>query len=73
MLRTLAKLLYLIVFGTFTTVAAKIEAFKTKRRMKRALGKKVSDTQLTSISTWMKVNEAESRIRGIDNQQLMKK
>ena len=69
MLRTLAKLLYLVVFGTFTTIAARITAFKTKRRMKRALGEKVADRHLTSIATRMKENEAEHQIKGIDNQQ----
>jgi hypothetical protein len=60
----------LIVFGTVTTIAAWITAFKMKRRMRRALGSEISDTQLTSIATWMKVDEAEHQLDGIDNQQL---
>ena len=63
-LKTLFKFLYLIVFGTISTIGAWITAFKMRRRIKRSLGSNVSDAQLTSIRTWMKVDEAEERSRG---------
>jgi hypothetical protein len=52
------------VFGTISTIGAWITAFKMRRRIKRSLGSNVSDAQLTSITTWMKVDEAEERSRG---------
>ena len=63
-IKTFARLVYLIVFGTVTTISAWITAFRMRRRMKRALGREVSDQQLTSIATWMKVDEAEEQRRG---------
>ena len=63
-IKTLMKLVYLIVFVTVSTIGARITAFKMRRRIRRALGNNVSDGQLTSISTWMKVNDAEKRNRG---------
>ena len=46
-----------------TTVAAWITTSVARRRMRRALGRKVKDTELASITTWMKVDEAERRGR----------
>jgi hypothetical protein len=51
--------LFYVGFVVVTTVAAWITAYRMRRRMKRALGKDVSDVELTSISTWMKVAESE--------------
>jgi hypothetical protein len=58
------KLLFLIVYGAVTAVAAWITAIKMRRRIKRALGSEASKGQLTSIATWMKVDEAEERKLG---------
>jgi hypothetical protein len=47
-----------------TTVSAWINAVRMQRRIRRALGKRVTDAQLTSLATWMSVDEAEQRNRG---------
>jgi hypothetical protein len=52
---------YIVVIIVVTTVSAWITAFRMRRRMGRALGRKVSDSELTSIKTWMQVDEAERR------------
>jgi hypothetical protein len=55
------RLLTLIVVLTVTTVSAWITAYRMRRRIKKALGKRATDAELTSINTWMKVEEAEKR------------
>ena len=50
-------LLLLYVIGS--TISAWITGLVMRRRMRRALGRKVSDRELTSINTWMRVKEAE--------------
>jgi hypothetical protein len=55
------KTLFLIAFVIVTTVAAWITAFRMHRRIKRALGSDVSEAELTSINTWIKVTESEQR------------
>ena len=44
-----------------TTVSGWITALQMRRRARKALGRKINDAELTSISTWMKVKEAEER------------
>jgi hypothetical protein len=44
-----------------TTVSAWITAFQMRRRIRNALGKTVKPEELTSIRTWMAVNEAEKQ------------
>jgi hypothetical protein len=44
-----------------TTVSAWVTAYRMRRRMKKALGRKPVGAELTSISTWMQVGEAEQR------------
>ena len=63
-LGSVLRLVYLVVFGAASTISAWITAFRMKRRIKRALGENTSDSQLTSIATWMKVDESEERKRG---------
>lgn len=60
----LLKLFYLAAFATFSTVSAWITAIKMRHKMRHALGRKVSNREITSISTWMEVKEAEERNRG---------
>ena len=38
-----------------TSIAAWVLKVRLKRRMEKGLGRKVDDSELTSISTWMKV------------------
>jgi hypothetical protein len=35
-----------------------------RRRIRRALGRKASDIELTSINTWFDVEDAEQKLRG---------
>ncbi len=55
------RLLTLIVVLTVTTVSAWITAYRMRRRIRKALGTKAKNAELTSINTWMKVEEAERR------------
>ena len=61
---SIMRLLYLIGFVIVTTISTWITAFKMKRGIRRALGSEASEGQLTSIATWMKVDEAEERKLG---------
>jgi hypothetical protein len=54
----------LAVFIAVTSVAAWVVALRSRRRIGRALGKKASDRDLTSLATWMKVDEAEQGNKG---------
>ena len=56
--------LTLIMIIVVTTVSAWIATSVTRRRMRQALGRKVEDAELTSITTWMKVDETERRGQG---------
>jgi hypothetical protein len=48
-----------------TSVWAWILGLRMRRRIRRALGKNVeNETELTSLSTWMKVEDEEERKRG---------
>jgi hypothetical protein len=44
-----------------TTVAAWITAFVMRRRIRKAIGSEPTETELTSIATWMRVTEEEER------------
>jgi len=55
------KFLIQVVVMTAMTIGAWITAFRMRRRIKRALGRNATETDLTSIGTWMKVDEAERR------------
>ncbi len=59
----MGRLLWMVVI-VVTTVTAWIAAFRMRRRIKRALGSRATEVELTSISTWMKVEQAEERNRG---------
>ena len=54
---------FLLVAGLVgvTSMLAWITAHQMRRRISRALGRKVTGAELTSLSTWMKVNEVEQR------------
>jgi len=49
----------LIIFAT--TVSAWITGIQMRRKIRRDLGRKATDADLTSIDTWMKVDEVEER------------
>jgi hypothetical protein len=46
------------------TVTAWIAAVRMRRRIKRVLGSRATEVELTSINTWMKDEQAEERNRG---------
>ena len=41
------------------SIAAWITAYRMRRKMNRTLGRKTSKSDLTSMSAWMSVDEAE--------------
>ena len=53
--------LWLLAVIVVTTLSAWITAFRMRRRVRRTLGIQVTETELTLISTWMKVDQAEQR------------
>jgi len=57
---TMIKLLYLLIVA----IPAWIATARLRRRARRALGRNISDQELTSINTWMEVEEREQQQRG---------
>lgn len=53
--------LILILYAIGTSIATWIATSVVRRRMRRALGRRVSDSELTSISAWMKAVDNEER------------
>jgi len=54
-------LLVALVIAGVTTVSTWIIGIQMKRRIKRDLGRKATERDLTSIDTWMKVEEEEEK------------
>jgi hypothetical protein len=52
-----------IVLAVVTALWAAIEAFFLRRRMQRAMGRRMGDTELTSIRTWLQVLDAEKTMK----------
>jgi hypothetical protein len=51
-----------LVVIAFTAISAWILGIRMRRRIRRALGINVeSESELTSLNTWMKVEDAEER------------
>jgi hypothetical protein len=48
-------LVYEFLAGIFLTVVGWVEKIGLKRRLSKGLGRRVSDQELLSISTWMRV------------------
>jgi hypothetical protein len=48
-----------VVSAIVTTTSAWIAGIRMRLRIRRDLGRKATETDLTSIDTWMKVDEAE--------------
>jgi hypothetical protein len=53
--------IYFIVYMIGSTISAKITEFKMKRKIRKSLGRPASGTELTSLNTWMQVEEKERR------------
>lgn len=57
--------LILICTAIVSAIASWILGIRMRRRIKRVLGVDVqSESELTSINTWMKVEDAEERSKG---------
>ena len=56
--------LFLIAAGAVSAISTWIEGIGLRRRIKRALGEKASDIELTSLNIWMRVEDAEEKSRG---------
>jgi hypothetical protein len=48
-----------LAVAIINTVWASVEGIRMRLKIKRDLGRKATDTDLTSIDTWMKVEESE--------------
>ena len=57
-------LIYVIGAIVVTTISGWIVTVRMRRRARNALGVDLNETQLTSLQTWMKVEDAEERRRG---------
>lgn len=53
--------LFLIALIVVTSIMAWITAIRIRRRIKRAIGIKATEVELTSISTWIRVRETEEQ------------
>jgi len=54
-------LIILIAALLFAAVAGWITAVQMRRKARKALGRKIKESELTSMNTWMGVEEAEKR------------
>ena len=45
-------------------VSGWIGTMRLRRRMKKALGRDVSETELTSLNAWMEIEERQEKSRG---------
>ena len=50
-----------ITEAIWTTISGWIVTLRTRRRMKKSLGRKATDLELASLKTWMRVEETEQR------------
>jgi hypothetical protein len=62
MIRGLIAILYAIG----TEIATWITTVVARRRMRKALGRRVTDIELTSINAWMKMKAVENEQRPIN-------
>jgi len=53
--------LKLILILVIAGVSGWITAHQMRRRARKALGREIRDSELTSLNTWMDVEEAEKR------------
>jgi hypothetical protein len=55
------RLLIALIIAGVTAISAWIIGIQMKRRIKKDLGRKATESDLTSIDTWMKVEEEEEK------------
>lgn len=51
----------MIIVVIISSISGWVTAIKMRRRAKKALGKEILNSELTSLNTWMEVEEAEKR------------
>jgi len=51
----------LIAIVVVSTISAWVTAYRMRRRARKALGRDIRDSELTSLNTWMEIEEAEKR------------
>jgi hypothetical protein len=57
----LDHLLVLVAIIIGTSLAAGVRAYWGRRRMSKALGRQVSNSELTSLNVWMEVDREEKK------------
>jgi hypothetical protein len=57
------KILFYAGFIIITTIAAWVTAYRMRKKMKKALGRNLSEVELTSINAWMRVAESEKNAK----------
>jgi len=55
------KLIILIIVVAFSVISTWVVGIQMRRKIKKDLGRKATDSDLTSIDTWMKVEEVEEK------------
>jgi hypothetical protein len=55
------RLLIALIIAGVTAVSTWIIGIQMKRKIKKDLGRKATESDLTSIDTWMKVEEEEEK------------
>ena len=53
------RLIIFVIFMIVSGVSTWIVTLRAQRRMKKTLGRKATDLELASLSTWMRVEELE--------------
>ncbi len=59
MVRTLLGWAFVLTVGAVTNVSSCIVGLRMQRRVKKALGVRAMEVELTSIGTWMRVSREE--------------
>ena len=62
-MRLFIGLIIAVVSLVIATVSAWIVGIRMRRRLRRDLGRKATDADLTSIDTWLEADEVEQRKR----------
>jgi len=55
------RLIIFVIFMIVSGVSTWIVTMRAQKRMKKTLGRKATDLELASLSTWMRVEELEQR------------
>ncbi len=59
-------MLYVLIFMVLVSLALFVHKVVYKRRMERTLGRKVSDRELTSLTSWMEEPSEKKGEKGPD-------